>query len=737
VVNILLHRFGRFVSSSKGTKIILLLWIAAIVILSAIAPSSSDVEQESMDEGSAFGERPSAEAQNIMDTYFPSEDGLVALLVYHDEDKISDEQREEIADMSEWLNSDEKPDNISSALPFHKLPDDVQDELFSDDESTMQINVALKKDLESGEVYDTIEEMNQYADKISDGEMELKITGPAGISADTLSLFKNANLVLLFATIGLILFLLIIIYRSPLLAIIPLIVAGMVYAVADRVIGLGGEKGWFIVDSQATSIMMILLFAILTDYSLFILSRYRSELKRTESKNEAMAKAFTPIFKPILFSGATLMITMLILFFTEFQPYHNFAAVFAIAIIFILLGGITLIPAIFTLPGRKAFWPAVPKVEEQAANTTLKHGFWAKAGKFVTRKPGVTAGVLILLLVAVSINGMMTKISFNQLESFPEDIESRQGFDMLAENFPPGKLAPLDVVVLSKDKIEVDKEFAEDINNLESAMQDQGGVEEISPTIENEMLQDKEDLPRDFLADSNKAVKLQLTLDGNPYTQNSLDTIDNLRDEQNNLLSDNGFDTDNYSLHYAGQTAEQLDIRDMNQRDMIVAFSIIVVLISIMLIFQSGSLIMGLIMILTMLVSYTATLGLGWFVSHNILGYDAINYRIPFYVFVFLISLGVDYNIILVSRIREEIHYVEWKEAISRGLSLTGGVISSAGIILAGTFTVLMTQPVQELFLFGLFMGMGVLIDTFLVRGGLLPAILTFITPKQVKDKNE
>src|SRR5699024_10613873 len=297
-------------------------------------------------------------------------------------------------------------------------------------------------------------------------------------------------------------------------------------------------------------------------------------------------------------------------------PYHNFAAVFAIAIIFILLGGITLIPAIFTLPGRKAFWPAVPKVEEQAANTTLKHGFWAKAGKFVTRKPGVTAGVLILLLVAVSINGMMTKISFNQLESFPEDIESRQGFDMLAENFPPGKLAPLDVVVLSKDKIEVDKEFAEDINNLESAMQDQGGVEEISPTIENEMLQDKEDLPRDFLADSNKAVKLQLTLDGNPYTQNSLDTIDNLRDEENNLLSDNGFDTDNYSLHYAGQTAEQLDIRDMNQRDMIVAFSIIVVLISIMLIFQSGSLIMGLIMILTMLVSYTATLGLGWFVSH-------------------------------------------------------------------------------------------------------------------------
>src|SRR5699024_2418994 len=170
------------------------------------------------------------------------------------------------------------------------------------------------------------------------------ITGPAGISADTVSMFKNADLVLMFATIGLILVLLMLIYRSPLLAVIPLVVAGLVYGVTDRVLGLGGDNGWFVVDSQATSIMMILLFAVLTDYSLFVLSRFRRELKQNHSKTEAMAKAFEPVLKPILFSGITLLLAMLVLFFTDFKPYNHFAPVFSVAIVFILLGGITLIP---------------------------------------------------------------------------------------------------------------------------------------------------------------------------------------------------------------------------------------------------------------------------------------------------------------------------------------------------------------------------------------------------------
>lgn len=733
-MNSILRSFANFVSSSKGSKIILLVWLVVIAALSVIAPSSGDVE-ENADEGSAHETRPSTEAQEIMDEQFPSDDGLVALLVFHHEDGITDEQRDNVVEMSEWLDSDDKPENVASSLPFHKFPEDVQEQFFSDDHSTTHINIAMKENLESGELYDTLQEIRDHADAISEDGLDMNVTGPAGISADTVSLFKNADLVLMLATIGLILILLMIIYRSPLLAIIPLVVAGMVYAVVDRVIGLGGDNSWFVVESQATSIMMILLFAVLTDYSLFVLSRFRQELKQHESKNEAMVKAFEPVLKPILFSGMTLLIAMLVLFLTDFKPYNHFAPVFSIAIVFILLGGITLIPAIFTLAGRKAFWPFVPKIEEQDTSSTKKEGFWQKVGRNVTKRPGITAGIILVLMLAASANVGTMKFSFNQLESFPEDIDSRVGYERLADHFPEGELAETNIVLKSEDKIDVDEAFAENINALSAAIKEEGGIEEITPEIEKDMLNSEEDLPRDFLSDSEQAVKLSVTLEGNPYSQSSLDVIDNLRDKEDSLLEDNGLDANHVSMQIAGQTAEQLDVRDMNQRDILVAFSLITVLITIMLMFQSGSVIMGLVMMFTMLISYTTSLGLCWLIFEHVLGYDAISYRLPLYTFVFLIALGVDYNIILVSRIREEVHHYNWKEAISRGVGLTGGVISSAGIILAGTFAVLMTQPLQELFLFGFVMGMGILIDTFIVRGMLLPAILTFTKPKQAKHK--
>src|SRR5699024_11145289 len=645
------ERFSRFVSSSIGSKAVIGIWIVAILILALAAPGSSDVE-ESTDEGSAHGNEPSTIAQEMMDEEYPSDEGLVALLVYQDTEGISDNQRDDIKEMSEWLDSEEKPDNVASSLPFHKMPEKVQDKLFSEDGSTMQMNIAMKEGLDSDQLHDTLEKINNKAEEIGNNDLEMKITGPAGISADTVTLFKNADLVLLFSTIGLILVLLMIIYRSPLLAVIPLVVAGMVYMVVDRVIGIGGDNGWFVVDSQATSIMMILLFAVLTDYSLFVLSRYRTELKQVESKAEAMARAFGPVLKPILFSGITLHAAMIVLFFTDFKPYNHFAPVFSIAIVFILLGGITLIPALFTLAGRKAFWPFIPKVADKKSQATNKAGFWVKIGRTVTKRPGITAGIILLLMAAASVNLGSMKFSFNQLYSFPEDIDARQGYEMLADHFPEGELAQTNIVIKSDEELDVNEDFIEDVNDLQTSLQDDTRIEEAGPDLDKEMGKSEDSLPDDFLSNSDKAIKLDITLDGNPYSQSALNTIDELRDEEGSLLQEHGFEPDESSMYIAGQTAEQLDVRDMNERDMIVAFTAITSLMTIMLMFQSGSIRMGLIMIFTMLLSYTASLGLGWFIFENVLGYDAISYRLPLYTFVFLISLGVDYNIILVSRIR-------------------------------------------------------------------------------------
>lgn len=724
----LLQGFARLVSSKKGAKVVVVCWILAIIILSIVAPGSKE-NATSSGEGSMNGNSPSEVAKQIQNEQFPSKDGPVALLVFHNDSSITEEQSAKISEISKWLNSDNKPENVASALPFYKLPKKVQDKMFSGDQTTITLNTSMKKNLDSDQMYDTLQGIREHVEGSDIGNMQFEITGPAGIQADTVSMFKNSDLVLMFATVGVILVILILIYRSPLLAIIPLAVAGIVYMVVDRVLGLAGENGWFAVDSQALSIMMILLFAVLTDYSLFVLSRYRTELKKDVSKYEAMQKAFSPVVKPILFSGGTVLVAMLVLFFANFNVYHHFGPVFSVAMVFILLGGITLIPAIFALVGRKAFWPFVPKPEEKkATKPKSKRGFWTKVGEFVTKKPAITAGVLLILLILASLNVGSIKYSFNIMKSFPDDISSRQGFEILADHFPPGQLAPVSVILTSDKKVTADASFVEKVISLETSLQNQKGISKVIPEITSDNQPgSKGNLPDNVLSKQQKAVKLQLILKENPYDQSALNVLDDLRDQKESLLMNSGLDPGQYSLHYAGQTAQQLDVRSLNQRDTVVVFTLIAILIAIMLIFQSGSIIMGITMILTMLLSYAASLGLGWLVFHNILGFDAISYRLPVYAFVFLIALGVDYNIILVSRIREEAQKYDWKKSVSRGVALTGGVISSAGVILAGTFTVLMTQPLQVLFLFGFTMGIGILIDTFLVRGMLLPSILIFL----------
>ncbi|WP_136603749.1 MMPL family transporter [Paenibacillus dokdonensis] len=716
--------FTHYVSSRKGAWTVLIGWIVIILLLSLTAPGSKEYAVNS-GEGSVHNDTPSAAAQQMMDEYFPSKDGLTALLVFHDPNRITDKDRSAITEVSQWLSSADKPQYVSAALPFHQLPKNVQEQMFSKDKTTLLLNVSLQKNLESDQTYDTLQQIRDHVENMNNSGLQVEITGPAGIASDTTTLFKNADFVLMLATVVLILVILIVIYRSPLLAIMPLLISGIVYLVVDRILGLGGKLGWFVVEKQSLSIMMILLFAVLTDYCLFVIARFREELRQTESKHEAMKQALTHVAEPILFSGGIVLMAMVILFTAIFKPYNHFAPVFSIAMVVILIGGVTLIPALFTLVGRKAFWPFVPKAGAEQTKPE-KEGIWSKIGSFVTRKPAVTAGVLLVLLLASSANLFGMKYSFNIMKSFPEDISSRQGFDILEERFPPGQLAPVTVLLKSDHKIDANADFVKQIASLSEKLKSEGHISSITPALTPQQA-DSGQLPGKVLSESGQVVKLQLTLEDNPYDPAALDVIAQLRQDSNSLLKDSGLEPEQYSLHFAGQTAEQLDVRIMNQRDTTVVFTLITLFIAVMLAFQARSVKMAATMILTMLLSYAGTMGLGWLIFHEFLGYDSVSYRLPVYTFVFLIALGVDYNIMLVSRIREEAKKYEWMEAVKRGVSLTGGVISSAGIILAATFCVLITQPLQELFLFGILMAMGILIDTFLVRGMLLPAILTMI----------
>ncbi|WP_257391591.1 MMPL family transporter [Halalkalibacter krulwichiae] len=213
----------------------------------------------------------------------------------------------------------------------------------------------------------------------------------------------------------------------------------------------------------------------------------------------------------------------------------------------------------------------------------------------------------------------------------------------------------------------------------------------------------------------------------NPYDQAALDLVDHLIESKEKLLSSSGLNSDEYQLYFSGETANSADIRAVSNRDTTLVVLFVTLVIFAMLIFHTRSLIAPIYMMATILLSYASALGLSWFFFENVFGYDGMSYLIPLYAFVFLVALGVDYNIMLISRIREENRTFAIKEAVYRGVALTGGVISSAGLILAATFGVLMTQPILELFMFGFIVSIGILLDAFVIRGMLVPAIVTLL----------
>lgn len=526
------QRLAKFSSSSKGAKIILAAWVIVVVLLSMLAPSAKDYEGNSK-EGSVKGDTPSEVAAQVLKEEFPSNEGLTALLVFHRDNKITEQDREKISQLSEWFESDNKPEHVSSALPFHQFPASVQDQMFSEDGTTLLFNLSLEEDLDSGLANETMEKIREQVKAIGLDDMQFEITGPAGISADTISLFRNADFVLMLATVVLIFIILIVIYRSPLLAITPLIIAGIVYGVVDRILGLAGKNGWFAVDSSAVSIMLVLLFAVLTDYSLFVFSRYREELKKQASKYRSMEEAMHHVSEPILFSGGTVLLAMLTLFVTVFEPYNHFAPVFSVAVVVILIAGLTLIPSIFALMGRKAFWPFVPKIEKDKKE---KSGIWQKISKQVMRRPALLGGILLVFLLVGASNFTSMEYSFNLLKSFPSDISSRQGFELLEEHYPAGQLAPVSVILQSDREVDVNEEFLFKVKKLKEEIEGINGISSVTTAVPEQI----NELPRNFLAESKKAVRLQVVLEDNPYEIAALETVQELRDS-NMLLEKAAF----------------------------------------------------------------------------------------------------------------------------------------------------------------------------------------------------
>lgn len=669
------------------------IWLLIMIGISA-GPRLSDYKTTNFQ--ALPDDAPSIITENKLDRYFPNEQGIPGIYVFHKPDgEITVDEVRKIIDGIKAANID----GIESIVDITALPPQAQAAFLSEDKTTMIVPMNLEKGLGSSDYAEINDKTAEVGTEIAeDLGVDFYITGPAGISGDTVKLFSSADLKLLFATIVIILVLLIAIYRSPLLALIPLLATVVVYQIVNQAVALLGAGGLEI-NNSTTSIMSILLFAALIDYSLFVFSRYREELNYNEDQYEAMRTAMRSTAKPVLFAASTVLAAMIILIFADFREYQNFAPIFATAMLIIMIASITLVPALFALLGRKAFWPKIPKFGE---TKEVKHGIWGPIAKLVTTKPALVGVMAILFLLITALNVFNVKYEFNMVKNFPEDLPSRIGFEIVEEKFDKGDLAQTTVLVSGKDLTMEDiREIAQDFSVNEHI-----GSARASGVTED-----------------GKHGKITISLNEDPYSVEAIDFIKEFREENATYRLSNNKEV---QLGFAGTTAKLADEEEVNNHDIKIIFILETLLILALLLLLTCSIKMPIYMMATILLSYASALGLGLFLLDVFFGYDAVSTRAPVYAFIFLVALGIDYNIIMVSRFMEERKYENVKNALEIAVRNTGGVISSAGVILAATFAALTTMPVIDLFVFGFIVAVGILIDTFLVRGLLLPTLILF-----------
>ncbi|GAK40143.1 hypothetical protein TCA2_2633 [Paenibacillus sp. TCA20] len=711
--------YGKWVAGKRSKWITLLVWIVLALVLNLTLPAVG--ERENNNAENLADDKASVQAERLAAQEFPNNTGVPALIVWHREGGLQDEDLTNLQQLTEELTS--KPvANQSLVVPLHELPPPALDAQLSEDRSTIILPVFFDEAADAAALEEGIKQLEVKAEElygaspfeadINGDELSARVTGPVGISIDATGLFEDADVSLLIATVLLVLILLLLIYRSPILAIIPLIGVGFAYMVTSPLLGLLADQGLITVDSQSIAIMTVLLFGAGTDYCLFIISKFRQLLWHESDKKKALFKAIMTSSGAIAMSGFTVVISLFALLLAEYGAYQRFAVPFSLSILIMFIASLTLIPALLAIFGRASFYPFVPRTPELAAVHAKKKGKpvpaphkekESKVGKIVTTRPWTVIISAVLLLSVLAAFSPQVKFTYDLLSSFPEDVPSREGFTIIGEQFSEGELAPVKVMVDTKGE-EVD--LGERLAGLEY-------VDLVSEPQQG--------------AENSQIAGYDVELSMNPYSMEAMQHIPDLRAEAEASLAAAGVASPEDHVWISGQTAAQYDSEITGERDSRVIIPVVIGLISLLLLLYLRSIVATLYLIGTVILSYFSALGLGWLIIHYGLGADAIQGAIPLYAFVFLVALGEDYNIFMVSSIWQKRKQMPLKQAIKEGVGETSSVITSAGLILAGTFAVLATLPIQVLVQFGIITALGVMLDTFIVRPFLVPAITTVL----------
>jgi RND superfamily putative drug exporter len=524
--------------------------------------------------------------------------------------------------------------------------------------------------------------------------LEVYVTGPAGILADFVTAFGGIDGILLFVALGVVFFILLVVYRSPILPITVLLTATFGLAIAAMVIYPLAKNDMIGLNGQSQGILSILVVGAATDYSLLLVSRYREELHEHPSKWVAMRVAWRAAVEPITASAATVILGLLCLLLSQLGSTRGLGPIGALGIAGALVASLTFLPAVLLLFGRRIFWPIVPRVDHVHSEDSVgRRGIWGRVAGMVGRHPRRTwVLALVALLACASFAPTLKAGGITQSQIFLNKVESVTGQEVLARHFPAGSGSPVQVIS-AQNKAEQALTTVKSVGGVASAFI--GQTPGAPPKV----------------VDGN--VLIQATLTPAADTPAAEAVVEQLRLR---------LDRVGPGVLVGGSTAVNLDVRHASERDLRVIIPAILAVVFLVLMLLLRSLVAPLALVAANVISFAATLGVAAVVFNHAFGFPGSDPATPLYAFVFLVALGIDYSIFLMTRVREEARGRGTRPGILVGLAVTGGVITSAGIVLAATFSALSVIPILFLVQIAFIVAFGVLLDTLVVRSLLIPA---------------
>ncbi|MGN7149437.1 MMPL family transporter [Arthrobacter sp. SAFR-179] len=604
---------------------------------------------------------------------------------------------------------------LKTSLEELKLGSTVIGPIPSKDAKAVQFVVPVGS---SVEVKEAVKELRETVTEAAPQGAQTFVTGPAGLAADLTAAFGGIDGILLLVALSAVFVILLIVYRSLLLPIMVLLTSVFALCAAILLVFGMAKAGWIQLNGQSQGILSILVIGAATDYALLFVARFREALTHTTNRTAAVLTAWKASFEPILASGATVIIALLCLLFSDLNSNKALGPVAAAGILCALFAALTLLPALMALLGRAAFWPFRPKLlpadqrePELVTGLEGQKGLWRATGSLVARRPRTVwvASVLLLLVAA----GGLFQLKANgvpQTDVILTASNAVDGQDALARHFDAGSGSPAVVIADQAKAAEVLDRVKADDGVGEAYLLGPGSVP---------------------ITGAPGAPSAPDVREGRVIINATLnDAADSLEAEETVKALRTGVKAVDPGALVGGVTATALDTNTTAQHDLVVIIPVVLVVILFILMLLLRSIVAPVLLVLSVVLSYAAALGVSAFVFNNIFGFPGADATVPLFGFVFLVALGVDYNIFLMSRVREESLKHGTRPGILRGLVVTGGVITSAGVVLAATFAALGVIPIMFLVQLAFIVAFGVLLDTVLVRSLLVPALAYDIGPK-------